>query len=186
MTGREFEDETIHAAATRAPKSRAGGKGPQRCPARSTDVSFELRTRRNPGHHRPAGLRAARSWRCRCSALRRGQVRRDLQGRQAGHDRTARATPLPNGIGYVPEDRLSEGLFLPQLHRGQHRHFRDRPTEQGAGRASTARRRRRRSTSGSRSWPLPRPTRKTPAPRCPAATSSASCWPSGWRASRMC
>ena len=93
---------------------------------------------------------------------------------------------LASGIGYVPEDRLREGLFLSQSI-GSNVVVRimdtlvrlpgvlDRPGMEN-GRWTTGSIA---STSGP-SPPICRPA------ACPAEISSGWCWPSGWRASPRC
>ena len=89
------------------------------------------------------------------------------------------------GIGLVPEDRLSEGLFLPQP-------ISDNivisEIDELAGALSVVDSKRRQAEVDKwvKDLAIATRTRTTPAPPCPAATSSASCWRSGWPASRTC
>ena len=77
------------------------------------DVSFDLQHWRGPGNRRACSDRAGLSWQCPCSVLTAvdaGTIEIDGETVQPGSVQDAMA----RGIAYIPEDRLTEGLFLEQ------------------------------------------------------------------------
>jgi simple sugar transport system ATP-binding protein len=90
---------------------------------------------------------------------------------------------IAHGIGYVPEDRLTEGLFLEQADRAQHRraHHRQAARRVGLDRPGAGEQQ---STTGLRRCASRHRIPSCRSRRSRAAISSASWSPSGWPATR--